>query len=229
VIFRQLFDPETSTWTYLVADRATREAVLIDVVFERSDRDQELLEQLGLRLTWLLETHIHADHVTSAGTLRERTGARVACGRATGVTTADRLVDDGDTLAVGGLVFGARSTPGHTDGCTTWVLPAQGIAFTGDALLVRGCGRTDFQQGDARRLYRSVHDRIFVLPDDTLLYPGHDYNGRTVTTVGEEKRWNPRLGGGKTEDEFVAIMAGLQLSPPKRIAVAVPANLTLGR
>jgi sulfur dioxygenase len=229
VIFRQMLDPDTSTWTYLVADPVTREAALVDGVLELAERDAELVLQLGLRLVWLIETHIHADHVTSAGLLRERTGAKVACGAGTGVTTADLLVRDGDTLRVGSLVFEARSTPGHTDGCTTWVLHDRHMAFTGDALLVRGCGRTDFQQGDARRLYRSVHDRIFVLPDDTLLYPGHDYKGRTVTSVGEEKAWNPRLGGGRTEDDFVAIMAGLNLSPPQRIAVAVPANLNLGR
>jgi glyoxylase-like metal-dependent hydrolase (beta-lactamase superfamily II) len=229
VIFRQLLDPETSTWTYIVADKATREAALIDGVLELAERDAELVLQLGLRLVWLIETHIHADHVTSAGLLRERTGAKVACGAATGVTSADLLVGEGDTLGVGSLVFEARATPGHTAGCTTWVLHDHGMAFTGDALLVRGCGRTDFQQGDARRLYRSVHNRIFVLPDDTLLYPGHDYKGRTVTSVGEEKAWNPRLGGGRTEDEFVAIMAAMKLSPPQRIAVAVPANLALGR
>jgi glyoxylase-like metal-dependent hydrolase (beta-lactamase superfamily II) len=229
MIFRQLLDPETSTWTYIVGDARTHEALLLDGVLEQVDRDLELIEQLGLRLRYAIETHVHADHVTSAWVVRQRTGARIVTTRASRTTGADDVLDDGDTLKVGSLVLQARSTPGHTDSCTTWVLESEGIAFTGDALLVRGCGRTDFQQGDPRQLYRSVHQRIFALPDDTLLYPGHDYKGRTVTTVREEKVFNPRLGGGRSEDEFVAIMDALKLAPPKRIDVAVPANLTMGR
>jgi glyoxylase-like metal-dependent hydrolase (beta-lactamase superfamily II) len=229
MIFRQLLDPETSTWTYIVGDATTRDAILIDGVLEQVERDLQLVKELGLHLRFVIETHIHADHVTSAWIVRQRTGARIATTRASTATGADLVVEDGGTLRVGSLVLEARSTPGHTDSCTTWVLASEGIAFTGDALLVRGCGRTDFQQGDPRRLYRSVHERIFTLPDDTLLYPGHDYKGRTVTSVGEEKAFNPRLGGGRSESDFVGIMNALQLEPPKRIALAVPANLVLGR
>jgi len=229
MVFRQLLDPETSTWTYLVGDERTRDAALIDGVREQVERDLELAAQLDLKLRFAIETHIHADHVTSAWIVKERTGARIVGTRASGATGADVVVEDGGTVQVGSLVLEARSTPGHTDSCTTWVLASEGLAFTGDAVLVRGCGRTDFQQGDARRLYRSVHERIFTLPDDTLLYPGHDYRGRTVTTVREERAFNPRLGGGRSEQDFVAIMSALKLDPPKRIDVAVPANLTFGR
>jgi len=229
MVFRQLLDPETSTWTYLVGDAPTRDAALVDGVREQVDRDLELVAQLGLHLRFVIETHIHADHVTSAWMVKERTGARIVTTRASAATGADIVVDDGGTVRIGSLVLEARSTPGHTDSCTTWVLASEGLAFTGDAVLVRGCGRTDFQQGDARRLYRSVHERIFTLPDDTLLYPGHDYKGRTVTSVREEKAFNPRLGGGRSEEDFVAIMNALKLDPPKWIDVAVPANLTLGR
>lgn len=229
MVFRQLLDPETSTWTYIVGDASTRDAALIDGVREQVDRDLELIVQLGLKLRFVIETHIHADHVTSAWIVKERTGARIVSTRASAAKGADVVVDDRGTVRIGSLLLEARSTPGHTDSCTTWVLASEGLAFTGDALLVRGCGRTDFQQGDARRLYRSVHERIFTLPDDTRLYPGHDYKGRTVTTVREEKVFNPRLGGGRSEEDFVAIMNGLKLDPPKRIEVAVPANLTFGR
>ncbi len=229
MVFRQLLDPETSTWTYIVGDASTRDAALIDGVREQVDRDLELIVQLGLKLRFVIETHIHADHVTSAWIVKERTGARIVSTRASAAKGADVVVDDRGTVRIGSLLLEARSTPGHTDSCTTWVLASEGLAFTGDALLVRGCGRTDFQQGDARQLYRSVHERIFTLPDDTRLYPGHDYKGRTVTTVREEKVFNPRLGGGRSEEDFVAIMNGLKLDPPKRIEVAVPANLTFGR
>jgi glyoxylase-like metal-dependent hydrolase (beta-lactamase superfamily II) len=229
MIFRQLFDPETSSWSYLLADEATREAVLVDPVLEHFERDALLLRELGLRLAFTLETHVHADHVTSAARFREELGSRVAVGSAAGVEGADLELEDGAWLRVGACALEARATPGHTSGCTTYVCHAAGLALTGDALLVRGCGRTDFQQGDARALYRSVRSRIFSLPDAFLLYPGHDYKGRTVTTVAEEKRFNPRLGLERTEDEFVAIMAALRLAYPKRMDEAVPANLRGGR
>jgi sulfur dioxygenase len=228
MLFRQLFEAETSTYTYLLADEQTKEAVLIDPVREAVDRDVQLVRELGLTLTHVLETHVHADHVTSAGLLRERLGAKTVIGRDGGAPCADVLAQDGDVIRFGGHRLEVRATPGHTNGCVTYVEPATKRAFTGDALLIRGCGRTDFQQGDARRLYRSVHDRIFTLPDDTRIYPGHDYKGRTVSTVGEEKAWNPRLGGATTEEQFVAIMAGLKLAYPKKIAEAVPANLQCG-
>ncbi|MBM4385081.1 MAG: MBL fold metallo-hydrolase [Deltaproteobacteria bacterium] len=228
MIFRQLFDPETSTYTYLLADETTREAVLIDPVREHSERDATLVRELGLALRFTLETHVHADHITGADALREKLGSRAGVGAAAGVGCADLALADGAAVRVGGLELRAIATPGHTSGCTTYTCAAAGMAFTGDALLIRGCGRTDFQQGDARTLFRSVRERILTLPDATLLYPGHDYRGRTVTTVAEEKRWNPRLGLARSEDDFVAIMAALKLDYPRRMDESVPANLRCG-
>ena len=197
-IFRQLFDPQSSTYTYLLADSATREAVLIDPVFEQVRRDAALLEELGLKLGWTLETHVHADHVTSAWLLRQRIGSRIALSRASGAKGADRYLGDGERVAFGRHWLEARATPGHTDGCMTYVLDDRTLAFTGDALLIRGCGRTDFQQGDAHTLYGSVHQRIFSLPEDCLLYPAHDYRGLTVTSVGEEKALQPRAWAARS-------------------------------
>ncbi len=228
MIFRQLLDPETSTWSYLLGDEVSREAVLIDSVREQQERDVALIRELDLRLVLALETHVHADHVTASGLLREVLGARVAVSAAAGVTNADVELADGEAVRAGALELEARHTPGHTDGCITYVCHAAGMAFTGDALLVRGCGRTDFQQGDAHALYRSIHGKIFSLPADTLLYPGHDYRGRTVTTVAEERRFSPRLADDIDEPAFVEIMDGLDLAYPKKIDVAVPANLRSG-
>lgn len=227
MLFRQLFEPETSTYTYLLADTETKDAVLIDPVKETMERDVALLRELGLKLRFVLETHVHADHVTAAGALREATGAKTVVSKRGGAPCADVLVDDGDSIRFGKHALEVRTTPGHTDGCVTYVTDDRRMAFTGDALLIRGTGRTDFQQGDARRLYRSVTEKIFTLPDDALIYPGHDYKGRTVSTVGEEKAFNPRLAN-KSEDEFVQIMAALRLAAPKKIDVAVPANLRCG-
>jgi glyoxylase-like metal-dependent hydrolase (beta-lactamase superfamily II)/rhodanese-related sulfurtransferase len=229
MLFRQLLDPESSTYTYLLADEQTRDAVLIDPVREQVDRDVQLLEELGLRLRYVLETHVHADHVTAAGELRERLGAKTVLGQASGVTCADVLVGDGDAIDFGHQTLEARLTPGHTAGDVTYVLADQSMAFTGDTLLIRGCGRTDFQQGDSRALYRSVNDKIFTLPDEAKIFPGHDYKGRTSSTVGEERTYNPRLGGGTTEDEFVEKMAALKLAPPKKIDVSLPANTRCGQ
>ena len=228
MLLRQLFDPETSTYTYLLADEARREAVLIDPVLEQVERDLQLLRELDLRLVWALDTHVHADHVTALGTLHERTGCGTVLSERAGTGWADRLVKHRDRIAFGAHALEVRETPGHTDGCITYVTDDGADAFTGDALLIRGCGRTDFQQGDARTLYRSVHEQVFSLPDATQLHPGHDYKGRTVTTVGEEKRWNPRLGGGRTVEEFVETMANLKLAYPKKIDVALPLNLRCG-
>lgn len=222
-MLRQLFDRDTCTCTYVLSDGA--DAVLIDPVLEQSERDLEMLEQLGLELVAVLETHVHADHVTAAATLRGHTGCHVVFGRDAGATGADIVVGDGDHIPFGRRHLIARETPGHTAGCVTYVLDNRSCAFTGDTLLVRGCGRTDFQEGDARTLYRSVQDKIFTLPASCQLYPGHDYHGRTVTTVSEERQYNPRLGGRRTEGEFMAIMNSLDLAPPARIQIAVPANL----
>jgi glyoxylase-like metal-dependent hydrolase (beta-lactamase superfamily II) len=228
MIFRQLLDPETSTWTYLLADEDTGEAVLIDPVLEQIERDVEILQELELHLAFSLDSHVHADHVTAAGRLRERVGSAVAVGAHAGVENADLALEEGATLEIGGLRLEIRATPGHTAGCVTCVCHQAGIAFTGDALLIRGCGRTDFQQGDPRSLFDSVRSKIFTLPEATLLYPGHDYKGRTVTSVAEEKRFNPRLREGRSIEEFCEIMARLALAYPKRIDVAVPANLRSG-
>lgn len=228
MLFRQLFDLESSTYTYLLADEASREAVLIDPVIENVERDVGLLRELGLTLRYALDTHVHADHVTALGTLRDKTGCRAVLSERAGVGIADVYVKDGDRLRFGRYELEARETPGHTNGCVTYVLGDRTMAFTGDALLIRGSGRTDFQQGDAATLYRSVHEKILSLPDDCLLYPGHDYKGRTVSSVAEEKQHNPRLGGGRTVEDFIGIMGKLQLAYPKKIDVAVPANLHLG-
>lgn len=230
MLFRQLFEAETSTYTYLLADEETRDAVLIDPVRETIERDVTLLRELGLRLRYALDTHVHADHVTSSGALRQRLGAQTAVSKDGGAPCANVLVGDGDLLTFGRHTIEVRATPGHTDGCVTYVVRDgdQTMAFTGDALLIRGCGRTDFQQGNPHRLYHSVHEQIFSLPRDTLVYPAHDYLGRTMTTVGEELDLNPRLGGGRSEAAFVEIMQNLKLARPKKIDEAVPANLLCG-
>ncbi len=228
MLFRQLFDPASSTYTYLLADEDSREAVILDPVIEQIDRDAELLRELELRLAYALDTHVHADHVTALGSLRDRLGCQTVISERAGVGVADLLVKEGDRITFGRHALEVRETPGHTSGCLTYVTADHAMAFTGDALLIRGSGRTDFQQGDARMLYQSVHQKIFTLPDTTAVYPGHDYKGRTMSTVGEEKRYNPRLGGGKSVEEFVAIMASLQLAYPKKMDVALPANLHCG-
>ncbi|RLB54473.1 MAG: MBL fold metallo-hydrolase [Deltaproteobacteria bacterium] len=229
MLFRQLFDRETSTYTYLLADEASGAALLIDPVLDQVDRDLGLLEDLGLSLTYILETHVHADHVTGAAILRDRTGARTVVSATAGADCADVAVRDGDVIRLGASGIEVRQTPGHTAGCVTYVTQDQKFAFTGDALMIRGCGRTDFQEGDAHTLYASVHEKIFTLPDACAVYPGHDYKGRTQSTVGEEKRLNPRLGGDKTVEEFAVIMDGLGLAPPKHLAVSLPANRNCGR
>jgi sulfur dioxygenase len=229
MVFRQLFDPVSSTYTYLLADVATGRALLVDTVFEQFDRDRALLRELGLTLTHTLETHVHADHVTAAWRFREALGSRIVLSARSGAEGADLYVDDGDLIEEGTASVLVRATPGHTNGCVTYVTKDFRMAFTGDALLIRGAGRTDFQQGDAAVLYRSIKERIFTLPDDCLLYPGHDYAGRMVTTVGEEKRWNPRIGGDASEGDFTGYMRNLGLPHPKQIDLAVPANLQCGR
>jgi len=228
MIFRQLYEHQSSTYTYLLADEPTREAVLIDPVKETVERDVLLIAELGLTLLATLDTHVHADHVTGAAMLREKLGSLVVYPASAGVSGADRLLADGEVFRFGRHGLEARNTPGHTDGCTTYALDGGERAFTGDAILIRGCGRTDFQQGSAELLYRSVHGRIFSLPDGCLIFPAHDYKGCTVTTVAEEKQHNPRLGCGRTVAEFKAIMEGLNLPYPKQIDVAVPANLKVG-
>ncbi len=228
LIFRQLFDPQSGTYTYLLADSKSGEAVLIDPVFEQVRRDAALIAELGLKLIVSVETHVHADHVTGADVLRRRLGSRIAVPAAGAAQGADLNLKHGDHVTFGRRYLEARSTPGHTNGCTTYVLDDETVAFTGDALLIRGAGRTDFQQGDAHALYRSVKSQILTLPDACLIYPGHDYRGLMVTSVAEEKRFNPRLGGAISEADFVGYMENLKLAHPKKIDIAVPANLKCG-
>ena len=226
-IFRQLFDATSSTYTYLLADEG--QALLIDPVFEQAARDQALLRELGLRLRATLETHVHADHVTGAWLHRQRSGSQILLAQAAGAQGADRLLRHGDTVAFGRRRLHCRATPGHTAGCMSYVLDDESMAFTGDALLIRGCGRTDFQQGSAATLFASVHQQLLSLPAHCLLYPGHDYRGLTASSVAEERSYNPRLGGDASVDDFAGYMNHLGLPHPKLIDIAVPANLRCGQ
>lgn len=230
MLFRQLFDHDTWTYTYLLADQLSGEAIIIDPVLGQVDRDLRLIAELGLELIYILDTHVHADHVTGAGELRRRTGALSVVSKAAHVTCVDRSLKNGDRLEFGQFVIEARFTPGHTQGCITYVviLEDQILAFTGDTLLIRGCGRTDFQGGSAATLYQSVHREVFALPNQTQIYPGHDYHGRSVSTVGEEKAHNPRLMLQMSESDFVAHMNQLKLSYPRHIDLALPANQACG-
>ncbi len=229
LVFRQLFDPPSSTYTYLLADGRSGAAVVIDPVFEQVRRDAALIAELGLSLVYSLETHVHADHVTGAWLLKQQTGCRIAMSADSGAEGADRCLVPDDVIAFGSRNLQVRKTPGHTNGCLTYVLDDRSMAFTGDCLLIRGSGRTDFQQGDPQAMYRSVHQQIFTLPDDCLLYPAHDYRGLTATSVREERRFNPRLGGETGEADFAGYMKNLRLAHPKKLDVAVPANLKCGR
>ena len=222
----QLFDTESSTFTYVIADRATREAILFDCVEQRFDRDIALLRRLGLTLRYVVETHTHADHVTAAGRVRDATGAQTVAPFMCGISPADVQLAHGDKLHFGaGQEVLAIHTPGHTAGSTSYLW--RGNVMTGDTLLIEGCGRTDFQSGDAGSLYDSVHERLFTLPDDMRVWPAHDYRGNTVSTIGHEKRHNPRLAG-RDRASFIELMGSLQLPRPKMIDKAVPANRLLG-
>jgi glyoxylase-like metal-dependent hydrolase (beta-lactamase superfamily II)/rhodanese-related sulfurtransferase len=229
LIFRQLFDPQSWTYSYLLADSMAGEAILIDPVFEQAARDAAQIRELGLKLVATLDTHMHADHVTGAWLLRKRLGGKIAISAASGAEGADIFLDDGNRIDFGKRYVTARSTPGHTDGCMSFILDDESRAFTGDALLIRGCGRTDFQHGSAHKLYQSIKSKIFTLPDDCLLYPAHDYRGLTVTSVAEEKAHNPRLGGNISEDDFAGYMEHLGLPHPMQIDLALPANMVCGR
>jgi glyoxylase-like metal-dependent hydrolase (beta-lactamase superfamily II)/rhodanese-related sulfurtransferase len=221
----QLFDPASSSYTYLLFDEGSREAVIIDPVDDQLARDLAVLRENGLTLAWALETHAHADHITSAGLLAEHTGARTAAPEGCGIGTAAVQLKDGDVLRFGPEQLKALHTPGHTAGSMSYLW--RGHVFTGDTLLVNGCGRTDFQSGSAAALYRSLTEVLFALPDDTVVWPGHDYQGRTHTTIGAEKTGNARVAG-KTLAEFKAIMDELNLPKPRRLDEAVPANLSSG-
>lgn len=226
LFLRQLFDYDTWTYSYLIADLATKEAALIDTVKEKVERDLQLVRELGLQLKYVMETHVHADHVTGADEIRRATGAKGVVGFGTDVACADIPLKDGEELALGRFKIRVLATPGHTNGCVSYYVA--GRVFTGDALLIRGTGRTDFQQGSAAVLYDSITKKLFTLPGDTLVYPAHDYQGMIVSTIGEEKQFNPRVGSGKTKEAFVEIMRNLKLDMPKKIQMAVPANLACG-
>lgn len=227
VIFQQLFEPQSSTYTYIIADKKSKEAAIIDPVLETVDRDLKLIEELGLRLMYVLDTHIHADHITGAGELRKRTQARTAVSADAEAVCFDIQLEDGQELLLGDKVIRALATPGHTNSCMTFAF--EGVLFTGDSLLVRSCGRTDFQQGSSEKLYDSIHRKLFSLPDDTVFYPGHDYRGYTSSTIGAEKIHNPRAKVANNLSEFQKIMSELKLANPKRIHEAVPANLACGQ
>lgn len=234
LLFRQLFEKESSTYTYLLADVGDPEkpAVLIDPVDRTVDRDISLIKELGLKLVYAMNTHVHADHITGTGLIKTKLpGVKSVISKASGAK-ADHFIEHGDKIYFGNLFLEVRATPGHTAGCVTYVTgdsddqPSPRMAFTGDTLIIRACGRTDFQGGSSEQLYHSVHSQIFTLPKDTLLYPAHDYKGFTVTTVEEEVAYNARLT--KDKETFKTIMESLNLAYPKMIDVAVPANLVCG-
>lgn len=229
LIFRQLFDATSSTYTYLLGDAESGQAVLIDPVFENERRDLALLRELGLTLVATLDTHVHADHVTAAWLLKQRCGSQILLSEHSGATNVDRRLKHGDRVDFGARHLQVRATPGHTSGCLSYVLDDHSMAFTGDSLLIRGCGRTDFQQGSPATLFRSVKEQILSLPAACLLYPAHDYRGLMVTSVGEEQRFNPRLGGAVDAADFAGYMNNLGLPHPKLMDIAVPANLRCGQ
>ncbi len=226
MIFYQLFEKNTSTYTYLLGDPDTREAVLIDPVNETMDRDLKLIDELDLKLKFVLETHVHADHITSSGEIRKKTGALIGLSSVYSTSCPDLQLDEKSEIQFGKYIIHVLHTPGHTAGCLTYQL--EDMLFTGDALLVRGCGRTDFQGGSSEVLYDSVRNKIFSHANTIMVYPAHDYFGHTHTTLGEEKKFNPRLNLRIEKNEFVAIMANLNLSLPLKIQESVPANLKCG-
>lgn len=224
-MFRQLFDSESSTLTYLIVDDVTREAVLIDPVLNNIESYIELMKELNCQLKYSIETHVHADHITASGTLRERFKIKTAVSEQCSPTLADINLNDGDVLTVGTQKITVIATPGHTPGSSCFLWGDR--LFTGDTLFINGCGRTDFQNGSSASLYESITNKIFTLPDETLIYPGHDYNGRRVSCVAQEKLINPRLAG-KTLQEFIEIMANLNLPKTRLMDVAIPANRRCG-
>ena len=222
MFFRQLFDLESKTYTYLIADLKIQEAVLVDPVLEQVERDRHLLQELGFKLRYCLETHIHADHITGTAKLRELTESLGVLPDKVQAGCADHLIRDGEILLIGSIPIQAIATPGHTDGHMAYRVNSDRV-LTGDALFVRGCGRTDFQGGDAGILFDAVTQKLFTLPEETLVYPAHDYRGCTVSTIGEEKRWNPRFAG-RDRASFIELMTNLELPKPQKMMEAIPAN-----
>lgn len=226
MIFKQLFDDESSTYTYLLADEASKEAIIIDSVKEHVDEYLKLLDELGLRLKYCLDTHVHADHVTGAADLREKTGCQTALQELTQATCVDIRLKDGETLQFGPYQIRTLHTPGHTPCHAAYLIDDR--VFTGDALFINGCGRTDFQCGDAGQLWDSVTKKLFSLPSETQVYPGHDYHGKHVSTIQQEIEHNPRFKD-QTRETFIELMNALDLPMPKKIMEAVPANEACGR
>ncbi len=227
MLFHQLFDAESSTYTYVLADLNTKEAVIIDPVLEQLERDLKLLEDYELSLLYVCDTHVHADHVTAADALRGRTGAKTAVSHQAGLPCVDISLREGDQLRFGAYSLRVLETPGHTN-CSLSFVSGDRV-FTGDTLLIRACGRTDFQNGSSEELFKSVREKLFALPDETLVYPGHDYKGQTASSIGIEKRLNPRLNEGKSLADFVHTMSNLGLAAPKKLHEAVPRNQACGK
>src|SRR5258705_2027895 len=225
MIFRQLFDQTSGTYTYLLASRRGGEALIIDPVLEKVDRYLQLIRELDLKLVKAIDTHLHADHITGLGALRDRTHCITVMGEQSSVDVVSMRIGDGDKLTIEGLALDPIYTPGHTD--DSYSFKMQDRVFTGDTLLIRGTGRTDFQNGDARSQYESIFNKLLRLPDETMIFPAHDYKGETVSTIGEEKAFNPRLQV-KSIDQYVEVMNNLNLPNPKMMDVAVPANMKVG-
>ena len=225
MIFRQLFEATSGTYTYLLASRRGGEALIIDPVLEKVDRYLQLIRELDLKLVKAIDTHLHADHITGLGALRDRTRCITVMGEQSNVDVVSMRIADGDRLGIEGISLDVAYTPGHTDDSYSFIMPDR--VFTGDTLLIRGTGRTDFQNGDPRAQYQSIFHRLLRLPDETMVFPAHDYKGDTVSTIGEEKRYNPRLQV-QSVDEYAALMNNLNLSNPKMMDVAVPANMRQG-
>ena len=224
---RQLFDYESWTYTYVLWDSATKESIIIDPVLEQADRDLNILKKLDLNLIYILETHVHADHITAASLIKEKTNAKICYGSKTGVEGADLLLDDGQKIKIGCFEICAIHTPGHTEGCTSYFV--EKYVFTGDTLFIGGTGRTDFQGGSSSDVYDSVKNKIFCFPDDTIVYPAHNYQGLNMSTISYEKKYNPNVGDHILKEDFINNEKNKKRPHPKRIDVAVPANLKCGR
>ncbi|MBL4821273.1 MAG: MBL fold metallo-hydrolase [Gammaproteobacteria bacterium] len=229
IIFKQLFDQTSGTFSYLIANAETADALFIDTVYEQHERDLSLVRELGLNLLACLETHCHADHVTGAWLLKHATGCKIMASIHSGIESLDRALTQDDRIEFGAHSVSVIETPGHTDGCISFLLDDESMVFSGDSLLIRGCGRTDFQQGSAQKLFHSIKDKLFALPDECIVYPAHDYSGRNASSIGEEKKLNPRIGGQANENDFLGYMENLRLPHPKKLDIAVPANIKAGR
>ena len=216
IVLKQLFDHQSSTYSYLLIDRPSKQALLIDSVYEQHERDLSLINELGLKLLACIETHCHADHVTGAWLMKHAVSSKIMASINSGIKPLDQSLNDNDTILFGERHLFVRETPGHTDGCIALVMDDESMVFSGDSLLIRSCGRTDFQQGSAHKLYHSIKDKLFNLPNDCIVYPAHDYAGRMNSSIGEEKKLNPRIGGKANLEDFVGFMENMQLPHPKK-------------